>query len=70
MFQVQAIEIEIDGGDYNGMPFVLLSDGKWMKNNGSDFYIDFGSETTKSWKVAPFCISLSIFLRFIKKAFM
>ncbi|KAG1366257.1 putative alpha-glucan water dikinase 2 [Cocos nucifera] len=48
----QAIEIEIDGGDYNGMPFVLLSDGKWMKNNGSDFYIDFGSETTKCRKDA------------------
>lgn len=46
----QAIEIEIDGWDYNGMPFVLLSDGKWMKNNGSDFYIDFGSETTKCRK--------------------
>jgi len=24
-----------------GMPFVIFSGNKWIKNNGSDFYIEF-----------------------------
>ncbi|XP_042496996.1 alpha-glucan water dikinase, chloroplastic-like isoform X2 [Macadamia integrifolia] len=39
--QVQSLEIEIGEENFVGMPFVLLSDGNWIKNNGSDFYIDF-----------------------------
>ncbi|CAL9114527.1 alpha-glucan water dikinase, chloroplastic isoform X1 [Musa acuminata AAA Group] len=44
----QVIEIEIDSDDYAGMPFVLRSDEKWMKNNGLDFYIELDTEITKS----------------------
>ncbi|WOL20723.1 alpha-glucan water dikinase, chloroplastic isoform X1 [Canna indica] len=46
----QVIEIEIDEGGYNGMPFVLHSDGKWIKNNGLDFYIELDGGSTKSRK--------------------
>lgn len=35
-----------------GMPFVLLSGGRWMKDNGSDFYVKFGVESKKVQKVA------------------
>lgn len=48
---MQAVEIEIDGGDYTGMPFVLHSGEKWMKNDGSDFYIAFDSGSTEHRKV-------------------
>lgn len=41
-FQLQSLEIEIEGNDYVGMPFVLVSSGNWIKDNGSDFYIDIG----------------------------
>ncbi|KAJ6351584.1 hypothetical protein OIU78_007487 [Salix suchowensis] len=40
-YQVQSFEIEIEKDTFIGMPFVLLSNGRWMKNNGSDFYIEF-----------------------------
>uniref|UniRef100_A0A6N2K062 alpha-glucan, water dikinase n=1 Tax=Salix viminalis TaxID=40686 RepID=A0A6N2K062_SALVM len=40
--QVQSFEMEIEKDTFIGMPFVLLSNGRWMKNNGSDFYIEFG----------------------------
>ncbi|OVA19870.1 Pyruvate phosphate dikinase [Macleaya cordata] len=48
-FQVQSLEIEIGEDDYVGMPFVLLSDGNWIKDSGSDFYVDFtiGSKKVK-----------------------
>ncbi|XP_022735440.1 alpha-glucan water dikinase, chloroplastic-like isoform X2 [Durio zibethinus] len=39
--QVQCFEMEIEDGNFKGMPFVLLSGGKWIKNNGSDFYVEF-----------------------------
>ncbi|XWS34753.1 hypothetical protein CRYUN_Cryun21dG0064500 [Craigia yunnanensis] len=39
--QVQCIEMEIKDGNFKGMPFILLSGGKWIKNNGSDFYVEF-----------------------------
>ncbi|XWS69047.1 hypothetical protein CRYUN_Cryun04dG0146200 [Craigia yunnanensis] len=39
--QVQCIETEIEDGNFKGMPFVLLSGGKWIKNKGSDFYVEF-----------------------------
>ncbi|KAL8157061.1 alpha-glucan water dikinase, chloroplastic isoform X2 [Apium graveolens] len=38
-FQVKSIEIEIEEG-FAGMPFVLLSGANWIKNNGSDFYVN------------------------------
>ncbi|KAJ6430414.1 hypothetical protein OIU84_021748 [Salix udensis] len=41
-YQVQSFEMEIEKDTFIGMPFVLLSNGRWMKNNGSDFYIEFG----------------------------
>ncbi|KAF5741084.1 alpha-glucan water dikinase chloroplastic [Tripterygium wilfordii] len=40
-YQVQTFELEIEGESFVGMPFVLLSDGKWIKNKGSDFYVEF-----------------------------
>ncbi|KMS97340.1 hypothetical protein BVRB_6g155850 isoform B [Beta vulgaris subsp. vulgaris] len=40
--QVQSVEIEIEGEDFIGMPFVLVSAGNWIKDNGSDFYINIG----------------------------
>ncbi|KAJ4957377.1 hypothetical protein NE237_024488 [Protea cynaroides] len=40
--QVKFLEIDIAEENSVGMPFVLLSGGKWIKNNGSDFYVDFG----------------------------
>ncbi|PNT14687.1 hypothetical protein POPTR_010G044100v4 [Populus trichocarpa] len=40
-YQVQSFEIEIEEDIFVGLPFVLLSNGRWIKNNGSDFYIEF-----------------------------
>ncbi|XP_038994051.1 alpha-glucan water dikinase, chloroplastic-like [Hibiscus syriacus] len=39
--QVQCIEMEVEDGNFKGMPFVLLSGGNWIKDNGSDFYVEF-----------------------------
>ncbi|XP_042502200.1 alpha-glucan water dikinase, chloroplastic-like isoform X2 [Macadamia integrifolia] len=50
--QVQSLDIEIGDENFVGMPFVLLSSGNWIKNNGSDFYIDFGVGSKKVKKVA------------------
>uniref|UniRef100_A0A5B6YGN2 alpha-glucan, water dikinase n=1 Tax=Davidia involucrata TaxID=16924 RepID=A0A5B6YGN2_DAVIN len=41
-YKVQSLEIEVEDGNFVGMPFVLLSGGNWIKNNGSDFYVGFG----------------------------
>ncbi|KAM1170836.1 hypothetical protein ACFX15_020715 [Malus domestica] len=49
-YEVQSIEIEIEGESFKGMPFVLNASGNWMKNQGSDFYIDFGVERKKAQK--------------------
>lgn len=49
--QVQSLEITIDDEKFVGMPFVLLTDGKWINNSGSDFYIDFRAESKKVQKV-------------------
>ncbi|KAI3816782.1 hypothetical protein L1987_16486 [Smallanthus sonchifolius] len=38
--KIQLLEIEIGEG-FVGMPFVLFSGNKWIKNNGSDFYVEF-----------------------------
>ncbi|KAL4347574.1 hypothetical protein GQ457_17G013530 [Hibiscus cannabinus] len=42
--QVQCIELEIEDGNFKGLPFVLLSGDKWIKNNGSDFYVEFSQK--------------------------
>ncbi|KAF3431222.1 hypothetical protein FNV43_RR25952 [Rhamnella rubrinervis] len=42
--KVQSLEIEIGEDSFKGMPFVLQSAGKWIKNKGSDFYIDFAEK--------------------------
>ncbi|KAL8150135.1 hypothetical protein V2J09_019943 [Rumex salicifolius] len=39
--QVKVLELDIEEGNFARMPFVLLSDGNWIKDNGSDFCIDF-----------------------------
>ncbi|CAN6238024.1 unnamed protein product [Urochloa humidicola] len=44
----QALEIELDQESYKGMPFVLRSNQTWIKNNTSDFYLDFSRRITKS----------------------
>ncbi|XP_027348742.1 alpha-glucan water dikinase, chloroplastic [Abrus precatorius] len=40
-YEVQSLDIEVDDDSFKGMPFVILSDGEWIKNNGSNFYIEF-----------------------------
>lgn len=51
-FQVQHVEVEIEDDSFIGMPFVLVSGGNWIKNNGSDFFIEFSAGTKKVQKVA------------------
>lgn len=41
--QVQWLEITIGDDNFVGMPFVLISDTNWIKNSGSDFYIEFST---------------------------
>ncbi|GMH01575.1 hypothetical protein Nepgr_003414 [Nepenthes gracilis] len=41
--QVQFLEIQIEDDSFVGMPFVTQSAGNWIKDNGSDFYVDFGA---------------------------
>ncbi|KAA3462646.1 alpha-glucan water dikinase, chloroplastic-like isoform X2 [Gossypium australe] len=50
--QVQCIELEIEDGNFKGMPFVLLSGEKWIKHNGSDFYVDFSQRFKQGQKDA------------------
>ncbi|PIN21110.1 Alpha-glucan, water dikinase [Handroanthus impetiginosus] len=38
--KVQSLEITIEDDSFVGMPFVLLSGGNWVKNRGSDFYVE------------------------------
>ncbi|XAR65093.1 Alpha-glucan, water dikinase [Bertholletia excelsa] len=50
--KVQSLEIEIDDDSYIGMPFVLLSGQNWIKNNGSDFYVQFSVVSKQAQKDA------------------
>ncbi|TYG41434.1 hypothetical protein ES288_D12G174900v1 [Gossypium darwinii] len=50
--QVQCIELEIEDGNFKGMPFVLLSGEKWIKHNGSNFYVDFSQRFKQDQKDA------------------
>lgn len=51
IFQVQSLDIVIEDDNFVGMPFVLLSGEKWIKNQGSDFYVDFGAASKPALKV-------------------
>ena len=51
-FQVQTLEIEIEEDSFVGMLFILLSQGNWIKDNGSDFYIEFRVASKQVQKVA------------------
>ncbi|XP_050207604.1 alpha-glucan water dikinase, chloroplastic [Mercurialis annua] len=50
--QVQCFELEIEDDKFVGMPFVLLSNGNWIKNNGSDFYMEFSGRSKQVLKDA------------------
>ncbi|CAF2115941.1 unnamed protein product [Brassica napus] len=41
---VQTFELEVEGDSFKGMPFVLNVGERWIKNNDSDFYVDFAKE--------------------------
>ncbi|KAL3630994.1 hypothetical protein CASFOL_023978 [Castilleja foliolosa] len=45
--KVQSLEITIEDDKFVGMPFVLLSGGNWVKDGGSDFYVELNTGTTK-----------------------
>eukprot|EP01018_Ginkgo_biloba_P037278 Gb_00439 [translate_table: standard] len=49
---LEYLDIKIREGNFIGMPFVLWSDGHWIKNNGSDFYISLKAADRKTVKVA------------------
>lgn len=51
------MELELEEGSFIGMPFVLRSDGKWIKDSGSDFYVDFGDGFRQAQKVALYFYS-------------
>ncbi|CAK8561980.1 unnamed protein product [Lathyrus sativus] len=42
--EVQSLDIEVNDDTFKGLTFVVLSDGKWFKNSGSDFCIEFGGK--------------------------
>ncbi|EMS68547.1 Alpha-glucan water dikinase, chloroplastic [Triticum urartu] len=44
----KVLEIELDADSYKGMPFVLRYNETWIKNNTSDFYLDFSRRTAKT----------------------
>ncbi|XP_047078965.1 alpha-glucan water dikinase 1, chloroplastic-like isoform X2 [Lolium rigidum] len=48
--QYQVVEIELDDDGYKGMPFVLRRGETWIKNNDSDFYLDFKTKVIKKAK--------------------
>ncbi|KAK4429801.1 Alpha-glucan water dikinase, chloroplastic [Sesamum alatum] len=44
--KVQSLEITVEDDNYVGMPFVLLSGRNWVKNSGSDFYVELNIGST------------------------
>lgn len=46
------MDIVIEDGNFVGMPFVLFSGEKWIKNQGSDFYVDFSAASKLALKVS------------------
>lgn len=55
---IQVVEIELDDGRYKGMPFVLRRGETWIKNNDSDFYLDFNTKVTKKSKAIVLLLRL------------
>lgn len=49
-YQVQLVEFELEDESLIGMPFVLRAGGNWIKNKGSDFYIQFVAESKQVQK--------------------
>ncbi|KAH9319028.1 hypothetical protein KI387_020797, partial [Taxus chinensis] len=47
---LQSVEIDIREHSFIGMPFILRSDGKWIKDNGSDFYFSLREKDIKPAK--------------------
>ncbi|KAL3654031.1 hypothetical protein CASFOL_003712 [Castilleja foliolosa] len=45
--KVQSLEITIEDDKFVGMPFVLLSGGNWVKDGGSDFYVELNTGTAE-----------------------
>ncbi|CAA2985282.1 alpha-glucan water dikinase, chloroplastic isoform X1 [Olea europaea subsp. europaea] len=43
--KVQSLEIVVEEDNFVGMTFVLLSGGNWVKDRGSDFYVEFGCQS-------------------------
>ncbi|GKB58518.1 hypothetical protein Tco_0914704 [Tanacetum coccineum] len=39
--KIQTLELELEEGSFVGMPFVLRHGDNWIKNNDSDFYVEF-----------------------------
>ncbi|XP_042064043.1 alpha-glucan water dikinase, chloroplastic-like isoform X1 [Salvia splendens] len=50
--KIQSLEIAVEGENFVGMPFVLLCGGNWIKNSGSDFYVEFKTRPAKVKKDA------------------
>ncbi|KAH9314059.1 hypothetical protein KI387_022686 [Taxus chinensis] len=46
----QSLELKLGKSDFIGLAFVLRSDGQWIKNNGSDFYISLKAADGKHSK--------------------
>ncbi|XP_057774579.1 alpha-glucan water dikinase, chloroplastic isoform X2 [Salvia miltiorrhiza] len=51
-YKIQSLEIAVEDENFVGMPFVLLSGGNWIKNSGSDFYVEFKTSPAKVQKDA------------------
>ncbi|KAI3795961.1 hypothetical protein L1987_38622 [Smallanthus sonchifolius] len=41
ILQIQTFELDIEEGTFVGMPFVLRHGENWVKDNDSDFYVEF-----------------------------
>ncbi|KAL8519122.1 hypothetical protein ACS0TY_010167 [Phlomoides rotata] len=49
--KVQSLELTIEDDSFVGMPFVLLSGENWIKNSGSDFYVELKTGSAEVQKV-------------------
>ncbi|KAH6815578.1 Pyruvate phosphate dikinase [Perilla frutescens var. frutescens] len=51
-YKIQSLEITVGDESFVGMPFVLVSGGNWIKDSGSDFYVEFKTVPAKVQKDA------------------
>ncbi|KAL1550865.1 alpha-glucan, water dikinase [Salvia divinorum] len=51
-YKIQSLEIAVEDESFVGMPFVLLSGGNWIKNSGTDFYVEYKTSPAKVQKDA------------------